>query len=131
MRRRPPRSTRTDTLFPYTTLFRSPRHRQAHTLDPAIFRAALAHHHVEAVSTRIGAHVDPADIGLKREAVSYHAPVAQLADHRLHLWMVDAQYRRAIERSEEHTSELQSLMRLSYAAFCLKQKTKHIPIHYP
>src|SRR3546814_17859726 len=97
MRRRPPRSTRTDTLFPYTTLFRSPRHRQAHTLDPAIFRAALAHHHVEAVSTRIGAHVDPADIGLKREAVSYHAPVAQLADHRLHLWMVDAQYRRALE----------------------------------
>src|SRR3546814_10097984 len=87
MIRRPPRSTRTDTLFPYTTLFRSqyrwprasggcPRHRSR--------------------PNRSGANPDPAQV---------------LA------WQ-------SLRRSEEHTSELQSLMRISYAVFCLKKKTK-------
>src|SRR3546814_16646359 len=87
--RRPPRSTRTDTLFPYTTLFRS-----------------LAEH-VESA----------ADLG-----VLQGAQVAVDVEHQLAEgvgvvgWCV-------AERSEEHTSELQSLMRISYAVFCLKKKT--------
>src|SRR3546814_16766773 len=82
MIRRPPRSTRTDTLFPYTTLFRSPG---LGDLD------ALAH--------GIGADI----AGLQRIGARRHV---------------------ADERSEEHTSELQSLMRISYAVFCLKKKKK-------
>src|SRR3546814_8253809 len=74
MIRRPPRSTRTDTLFPYTTLFRS--------------SAADA--------------AGPADIGVGFPAT-----------------------RCPPDRSEEHTSELQSLMRISYAVFCLKKKTNN------
>src|SRR3546814_3184874 len=75
MIRRPPRSTRTDTLFPYTTLFRSGARRQPGHLPAAGRRG--------------------------------HG-----GDHRLR------------HRSEEHTSELQSLMRISYAVFCLKKKKK-------
>src|SRR3546814_14442966 len=84
MIRRPPRSTRTDTLFPYTTLFRSedrPR--------PAPSRRG----HGDRVPRREGAH-------------------------------------RQARRSEEHTSELQSLMRISYAVFCLKKKNKTKPTQY-
>src|SRR3546814_20237485 len=86
MIRRPPRSTRTDTLFPYTTLFRS------HSRDGAQRDAwhGRDHHHQQ------GDDADHADLG---------------------------RYRR---RSEEHTSELQSLMRISYAVFCLKKKNKNI-----
>src|SRR3546814_1243469 len=92
MIRRPPRSTRTDTLFPYTTLFRSRRH-----------AARLAD-----------------STGLSRDGDGHGRrqlhPVGDDAAGRL--------------RSEEHTSELQSLMRISYAVFCLKTKTtqdtKHI-----
>src|SRR3546814_8229165 len=96
MRRRPPRSTRTDTLFPYTTLFRSPELRRARRHDAA---ARLARDgDAEAARDRTGA-VDPAcgRTGLRRCAGLTH-------------------------RSEEHTSELQSLMRISYAVFCLKKK---------
>src|SRR3546814_5328201 len=79
MIRRPPRSTRTDTLFPYTTLFRS--------------RGGTG--------------------GEGRSARAAHCPCGQRRqrDRRAH-------------RSEEHTSELQSLMRISYAVFCLKKKNK-------
>src|SRR3546814_1406215 len=87
MIRRPPRSTRTDTLFPYTTLFRS----------------AKNHAHV-------GIVVDPAD----------YEPV--LAEITTDGSLGDATRRRLARRSEEHTSELQSLMRNSYAVFCLKKK---------
>src|SRR3546814_20428222 len=82
MIRRPPRSTRTDTLFPYTTLFRS------------------------IVMLAVG------DWYVKLRASSKSRGPAELA-----AWMND------ILRSEEHTSELQSLMRISYAVFCLKKKT--------
>src|SRR3546814_2062164 len=95
MIRRPPRSTRTDTLFPYTTLFRSPR---AGRLRRAADRAA-AHRpraarpaHVHRAHVHRGHRADDADDG---------------------------------DRSEEHTSELQSLMRISYAVFCLKKKKKN------
>src|SRR3546814_5071110 len=90
MIRRPPRSTRTDTLFPYTTLFRSEDRRQR--LAAREPRHGLRH----AGGGRLG--------GARHEA-----------GERLH------------QRSEEHTSELQSLMRISYAVFCLKKKntTRH------
>src|SRR3546814_4317317 len=80
MIRRPPRSTRTDTLFPYTTLFRS---------RPVLCGGSRSAHLCGAV---------------------LHAAVAGHRHFLLHL------------RSEEHTSELQSLMRISYAVFCLKKK---------
>src|SRR3546814_6163044 len=83
MIRRPPRSTLTDTLFPYTTLFRSP--------------ALMTH---------------PRRMNLRRritEQTGYLLPT----------------YRSSLHRSEEHTSELQSLMRISYAVFCLKKKKKN------
>src|SRR3546814_16803255 len=86
MIRRPPRSTRTDTLFPYTTLFRS-------GCCSEDIRSQPARH--------FGSPIGQYDIGTG----------APDADKRF-------QY-----RSEEHTSELQSLMRISYAVFCLKKKT--------
>src|SRR3546814_5543150 len=100
MIRRPPRSTRTDTLFPYTTLFRSPgRERvrgQAGGRGPAL---------------RGGEDAGQVLGGVQRGAAGSLRP---------HPW----QARRRRARSEEHTSELQSLMRISYAVFCLKKKKK-------
>src|SRR3546814_19498410 len=91
MIRRPPRSTRTDTLFPYTTLFRSAddrRRLQFAARDPYC-------RFVDQADRRFAAHAG-----------------------------VDLARRR--DRSEEHTSELQSLMRISYAVFCLKKKKSKI-----
>src|SRR3546814_5714174 len=96
MMRRPPRSTRTDTLFPYTTLFRS--HRiwvypiAVPNIDPVHARCALLYCHLVLLpqSTTTTPRRFPS---------------------------------RVSSRSEEHTSELQSLMRISYAVFCLKKKT--------
>src|SRR3546814_6262838 len=82
MIRRPPRSTRTDTLFPYTTLFRS-------NAQPAMMKLNDAF-------------------------------LAQRAQNAVH--MDERKSRRITDRSEEHTSELPSLMRISYAVFCLKKK---------
>src|SRR3546814_1283541 len=95
MIRRPPRSTRTDTLFPYTTLFRS--------MVDQPHRPRLV-----------------ADTDLRRLC----RPVRRCAEQD------DSPAARRY-RSEEHTSELQSLMRISYAVFCLKKKTKNndITIH--
>src|SRR3546814_5867480 len=95
MIRRPPRSTRTDTLFPYTTLFRS-RGADDERRDEE-YRRAL-----------------PAGNGL-RPGSRGGAPAPRHGRTRL----CDA-----VRRSEEHTSELQSLMRISYAVFCLKKKKK-------
>src|SRR3546814_5304607 len=83
MIRRPPRSTRTDTLFPYTTLFRSPRW------------------------------------------LSRHQPWARAASSTSCAWPATFTLGQTRTRSEEHTSELQSLMRISYAVFCLKKKKKY------
>src|SRR3546814_2680161 len=97
MIRRPPRSTRTDTLFPYTTLFRS----KFHTGDDRRHS--------------------------KRELEQRHARMLRRIAHRA----APRRYPRRRQcrqrhgiRSEEHTSELQSLMRISYAVFCLKKKTQ-------
>src|SRR3546814_4923887 len=99
MIRRPPRSTRTDTLFPYTTLFRS-------LLQE---RAALDHRHVLA--------------RVEHDARRQPLVLAQ-AGRLLALGEAQAGVDLAVDdlRSEEHTSELQSLMRTSYAVFCLKKK---------
>src|SRR3546814_9463294 len=98
MIRRPPRTTRTDTLFPYTTLFRSAADARRHRR-----RAAGARDH------RMGRLCRP----LRGEPLGRGAPARLGRTHR--------------HRSEEHTSELQSLMRISYAVFCLKKKNnKHI-----
>src|SRR3546814_6900418 len=94
---RPPRSTRTDTLFPYTTLFRS------RALTDAWSRGDVA-----ALEKVINEDVDA--VPAAREAI---------ITGRNRVW-----------RSEEHTSELQSLMRISYAVFCLKTKNKH-QVHLP
>src|SRR3546814_3942460 len=102
MRRRPPRSTRTDTLFPYTTLFRSTLLAVAHARHPRTHR-----------------HIIAFDEDLRRRAVAPidDAPVRALRPILVALLRGDG-------RSEEHTSELQSLMRISYAVFCLNKKTR-------
>src|SRR3546814_8867975 len=97
MIRRPPRSTRTDTLFPYTTLFRS----------GAVAAARVGHAAAE----------DRGDRADRRRCRRADADAARPCDR------VGSAARRA-SRSEEHTSELQSLMRISYAVFCLKKKIK-------
>src|SRR3546814_6563638 len=102
MIRRPPRSTRTDTLFPYTTLFRSASaSSMAQCLSPArcggpvrVVRSALDHG--------------------ERGCATWHT----------YANIEHANPRTYLGRSEEHTSELQSLMRISYAVFCLKKKKK-------
>src|SRR3546814_7995431 len=86
MIRRPPRSTRTDTLFPYTTLFRSG--------------------------------------GVAYTRCATPLPIIRRARHRG--GRCDSPRQGQARRSEEHTSELQSLMRISYAVFCLKKKTKRL-----
>src|SRR3546814_2088339 len=115
MIQRTPRSTRTDTLFPYTTLFRSRARREP---DAALrfVAAELQHQAAGAGEVRDTAAARPGREGLQRDA----AQRRQRDPGRL----PDAHVRRAVEgvRSEEHTSELQSLMRISYAGCCLKKK---------
>src|SRR3546814_7520693 len=93
MIRRPPRSTRTYTRFPYTTLFRSCREDAAHR-NPRLAREP------DQLACLVGGDAAADD-----------------QQDTLHRWT-------PVIRSEEHTSELQSLMRISYAVFCLKKKTK-------
>src|SRR3546814_7663119 len=90
MIRRPPRSTRTDTLFPYTTLFRS---RHAGRPCRSVREGRHSGRRIEGVARRLARRA--------RKSTDVEGQV----------------------RSEEHTSELQSLMRISYAVFCLKKKT--------
>src|SRR3546814_9454544 len=124
MIRRPPRSTRTDTLFPYTTLFRSWLHE------------------IKFDGYRLQAHVRPharsgkaklfTRSGLDWTAKFGKAVVAALAALPVEDAILDGELVveenggasdfSALQRSEEHTSELQSLMRISYAVFCLKKK---------
>src|SRR3546814_6130194 len=106
-KRRPPRSTRTDTLFPYTTLFRS-----RYSLRPRTERGHFGRQFLHSLDQRADQFV--------------------ISDRQHVITALDA-------RSEEHTSELQSLMRISYAVFCLKKKntqnkptntTHHTTKHY-
>src|SRR3546814_6778601 len=123
MIRRPPRSTRTDTLFPYTTLFRSggiemSASRTKFYLDKQNAKwsgvcAGIADYSgIDALWVRVGAVLLTLMGGFPWTLIAYW----------LVAWMGT--------RSEEHTSELQSLMRISYAVFCLKkQKTKTLRTH--
>src|SRR3546814_9832301 len=134
MIRRPPRSTRTDTLFPYTTLFRSVADSVEEesgfsfsfkgkivVLDNG---ASLVGHPDYANLHKLGSFstivFDPAGIVnntsyLQQYGELHHLPHATLGDGNL----------ATLYRSEEHTSELQSLMRISYAVFCLKKKKQY------
>src|SRR3546814_3126823 len=113
MIRRPPRSTRTDTLFPYTTLFRSVMIGRAALGRPWIF-GGIAHYLAtgELLPPPSLAQVRDILLGHLRALHDFYGEPAGVRIARKHL------------RSEEHTSELQSLMRISYAVFCLKKK-KH------
>src|SRR3546814_4060044 len=102
MIRLPPRSTRTDTLFPYTTLFRS-RHSHSYMESlPDFIKLVEAYGHVGIRITDL------------KDLKSGLEEAFAMKDRLVFL---------DIKRSEEHTSELQSLMRISYAVFCLKKKT--------
>src|SRR3546814_4939986 len=125
MLRRPPRSTRTDTRFPYTTLFRSITARAA-GLDA--FGVEIADFEVDFARQRL-ARVrpgdDPQDVFRLGDATKLDLPPASLDAVAFwnvleHIESCDAMLEAA--RSEEHTSELQSLMRISYAVFCLNKK---------
>src|SRR3546814_2885058 len=106
MIRRPPRSKRTDTLFPYTTLFRSAcaavnaiveiEIGEIFAPSPARPARAIGHRHRVFGARRVRSSAESGPFGLRFIGIG--------------------------ERSEEHTSELQSLMRISYAVFCLKKK---------
>src|SRR3546814_9573491 len=103
MIRRPPRSTRTDTLFPYTTLFRSwlEQHR-ASTRTALLQLSVFGFEPCDIALCEIASLIDPMIAG---------DPSGEIAQSLVH----------RSDRSEEHTSELQSLMRISYAVFCLKK----------
>src|SRR3546814_10076843 len=115
MIRRPPRSTRTDTLFPYTTLFRSAGghlrrvHPDPHRLPADRLRDLPDHQglqpHEQARGSRTGGACGGSTAAARDPRFAEEVTAA---------------------RSEEHTSELQSLMRISYAVFCLKKKKKKI-----
>src|SRR3546814_5003576 len=112
MIRRPPRSKRTDTLFPYTTLFRSG------DVAPII----VANEFFDALP--IHQYVRTADGWRERIVARDHGALTLRAGDTSADW-ASPNRRSATARSEEHTSELQSLMRISYAVFCLKKKKQH------
>src|SRR3546814_7975501 len=107
MKRRPPRSTHPDTLFPDTTIFRS-------SLADISLRSRQVdcRVHREPNAKRMGSEFGGIELDAHREPLNDLDPVA-----------------RRVLRSEEHTSELQSLMRISYAVFCLKNKNKKVHNH--
>src|SRR3546814_1305974 len=121
MKRRPPRSTRTDTIFPSTTLFRSlsqvglAGHHDA--LGSVGHRAAGGGDEHESVVSAGPGEVDGTAGGGGSGGELGHL-VLQAGER-----IDDGRRLGAVLRSEEHTSELQSLMRISYAVFCLKKKT--------
>src|SRR3546814_1880496 len=99
MIRRPPRSTRTDTLFPYTTLFRS---------APYALEIGVRDH--------------------RHSMIADHRPCLPPGELPDRQYAVRDVFPAGDQRSEEHTSELQSLMRISYAVFCLKKKITNLHI---
>src|SRR3546814_2664307 len=130
MIRRPPRSTRADTLFPYTTRFRSGGRRYAKAVAPALVAGA---HCPRRLIGRGGFSVAPmagTDAMMLRRRLMHRplgpgnksrddSSVSSALSSHVANW---SRIGRLRMRSEEHTSELQSLMRISYAVFCLKKK---------
>src|SRR3546814_10699988 len=118
MYRLPPRSTRPDTLFPYTTLFRSDHHRRARLhRDPARDRAVEGAE--RAVADRIVRGIERDGAVQEGLLILRHPGPVPGSNASQSVTLADGWM-----RSEEHTSELQSLMRNSYAVFCLKKKKK-------
>src|SRR3546814_8396500 len=118
MIRRPPRSTRTDTLFPYTTLFRS--HVSFQTMCPDDYRPMQAGRDADSRLRCPGPEKPvPQTSSLRNERDSR---ISESFVHPRRTMHIAWKPRPARSRSEEHTSELQSLMRNSYAVFCLKKK---------
>src|SRR3546814_13675352 len=106
MIRRPPRSTRTDTLFPYTTLVRSAKQRWGRTISERLGDAGILRQ-VQGLAASGSGNSIPEKVSGKGDMFpAYRGCMGK----------------EAVWRSEEHTSELQSLMRISYAVFCLKTK---------
>src|SRR3546814_6575524 len=113
MKRRPPRSTRTDTLFPNTTRFRSlPRLRRALRKTRSCLGAAVG-------KSDLPTSMGPFSRRSRRETLPRLFP----------LMVCHVAHPHRNRRSEEHTSALQSLMRISYAVFCLKKKKTTIHKH--
>src|SRR3546814_3573898 len=112
MIRRPPRSTRTDTLFPYTTLFRSP----TTTLPPprSIDSAKIWQSDIAPAAGKHRQRSAQPLVGKARPDMTVEIAALGVCPHQT-----------GMDRSEEHTSELQSLMRISYAVFCLKKPKKN------
>src|SRR3546814_3395246 len=111
MLRRPPRSTRTDTLCPYTTLFRS-----------LVAKIAMG---CRGYGLPVAELISEGNIGLMQGVKKFEPDKGfRLATYAM--WWIRASIQEFIlrSRSEEHTSELQSLMRISYAVFCLKKKNQ-------
>src|SRR3546814_5773705 len=107
MIRRPPRSTRTDTLFPYTTLFRSGDAENRHRQDRSRAEGRFG------LNTEPACRAMPARGGIMTDTTKELSVTRNIAASP------------ETVRSEEHTSELQSLMRTSYAVFCLKKNNNH------
>src|SRR3546814_9218127 len=123
MIRRPPRSTRTDTLFPYTTLFRS-------LAQDAAEQEVVEDEETTALRDRLAA----SSLTPERQELLFNLGLFHKREAKPAQWTVFDSAARdeeelvddldALARSEEHTSELQSLMRISYAVFCLKKKNR-------
>src|SRR3546814_6349306 len=150
MIRRPPRSTRTDTLFPSTTLFRSSKKTREQPLYLTSGKLWCARHDTAFVFRRSRLHGCP-EKGCANQNLPHDylmplilAELRKFGPDQVDLYYREQETRRnallqelgqlepqrksvqqEIRRSEEHTSELQSLMRISYAVFCLKKKTKN------
>src|SRR3546814_2411395 len=147
MIRQPPRSTRTDTLFPYTTLFRSRSAAPAHLSRSRTWvrrrrrRWSSASPHLDATGGRLQAPMDDTrpdpdcelceaarltpwfhedELCWVAECEAFAVPMVVWRPHRIDPSPADEE--RMLDRSEEHTSELQSLMRNPYAVFCLKKQ---------
>src|SRR3546814_5411732 len=121
MLRRPPRSTRTDTLFPYTTLFRSDRYRRHDAIGHQ--RSVRFHSTAGVANSGHGSFSDrpktnpPLRLSAGRDRLMPSTPSGVRPSLRS-----GDDGSRPLRRSEEHTSELQSLMRISYAVFCLTKQ---------
>src|SRR3546814_5698623 len=133
MIRRPPRSTRTDTLFPYTTLFRSIEQTRRAAALGADAALVVTPPYVRPTQAGLIAHFRAVADDGELPVVLYNVPgrtgcdmlpetVAELAAHERIVGIKEARNDAERMRSEEHTSALQSLMRTSYAVFCLKKK---------
>src|SRR3546814_4695686 len=129
MIRRPPRSTRTDTLFPYTTLFRSFTggfDGQGHAIGGLTIDRSSADY-VGLFGYQSAGTITR--IGLIDGSVTGHYNVGGLVGYRYGGSVSQSYATGSVSRSEEHTSELQSLMRISYAVFCLNKQTEQAHKH--